>query len=187
MHRSGAKSWARSWPFTTGQSLLRFCQKITPLSLRIHRSTSLPCNHLVLLLSIFPLLSRSSTSLTMIPLLDHEPEVEGKKTVTFAQDACKDALPSTSSSVLELCHPPSVNSTLLTTSGIDHDLFALDDVQSSVQVLLDHTLPLSKHRTNVVTEQYVPQRTTIWWLHHEGDKALPIPPTDLLRWLKQSI
>ena len=91
------------------------------------------------------------------PPTDHEPEVEGKKTVTFAQDVCKDALLPTSSSVLELCHPPSVNSTLLTPSGIDHDLFALDDVQSFVQVLLDHTLPLSKHRTNVVTDQYVPR------------------------------
>ena len=91
------------------------------------------------------------------PPADHEPEVEGKKTVTFAQDVCKDSTPSTSSSVLELCHPPSVSSTLLTTSGIDHDLFALADVQSSVQVLLDHTLPLSKHRANVVTEQYVPR------------------------------
>ena len=46
---------------------------------------------------------------------------------------------------------------MLTTSGIDHDRFALDDVQSSVQILLDHTLPLSKHRTNMVTEQYVPR------------------------------
>ena len=36
------------------------------------------------------------------PPTDHEPEVEGKKTVIFAQDACKDALPTTSSSVLEL-------------------------------------------------------------------------------------
>ena len=91
------------------------------------------------------------------PPTDHEPEVEGKKTITFAQDVCKDALPPISSSVPELCHPPSVNSTLLTTDGIDTDLFALDDVQSSVQVLLDHALPLSKHRTNVVTEQYVPR------------------------------
>ena len=91
------------------------------------------------------------------PPTDHEPEDEGKKTATFAQDVCKDSLPSTSSPVLVLCHPPSVNSTLLTTSGIDHDLFVLTDVQSSVQFLLDHTLPLSKHRTNVVTEQYVPR------------------------------
>ena len=91
------------------------------------------------------------------PPTDHEPEIEDKKTVTLAQDVCKDALPLTSSTAPELCHSPSVNSTLLTTSGIDHDLFALEDVQSSVQVLLDHTLPLSRHRTNVVTEQYIPR------------------------------
>ena len=91
------------------------------------------------------------------PPTDHEPEVEGKKTVNFAQEVCKSSLPPTSSTAPELCHSPSVNSTLLTTSGIDHDLFALEDVQSSVQVLLDHALPLSKHRTNVVTEQYIPR------------------------------
>ena len=80
------------------------------------------------------------------PPSDHEPDDEGKKTVTFAQGVCQDSLPSTSSPVLELCYPPSVNSTLLTTSGIDQDRFVCPSP-------LDHTLPLSKHRTNVVTEQ----------------------------------
>ena len=79
------------------------------------------------------------------PPTDHEPEGEGRKTTNFAQGAFKDSWPSTPSTDQGLCQPPSVNLTLLTTSGIDHDLFALDDAQSSVQVLLDHTLPLSKH------------------------------------------
>ena len=114
------------------------------------------------------------------PPTDYESECEGRKTTTSAQDNSKDSVPSTSSPVQELCHHPSVNSTLLTTSGLDHDRFAQDDVQSSVQVLLDHTLPLSKHRTNVVTEQYVPRDT------QHGARASFTPPTDSQRWLKQS-
>ena len=135
-----------------GQDPSGVCQRITRNALRIHKSTFRLCKHPAHHLSIFPPLSRLSTSLTMIhPLITSQKTRVGRQQTlpTMNQRAlCFQLLPLTMDFAIFL---PS------TRLYINPDRFALDDVQSSVQVLLDHALPLMKHRTNVVTEQYIPR------------------------------